>query len=304
MKCLKFFNFIKETLNSLRNCFNEDNSLLIQPKNMDSTSQVMIQNTFKRGKALIVNFNNYELDDPYRKQKIADSQFDLTTLEETFSKFKFNYVISENPTFGELKALLDEISKNLSEYDCFACIILSSGYDHFITTLDKPFSLDMLYEPFTRYESIRMIPKLFFFQTRRNKQFISKAENDQFIRINENSRSFVMFNMFRFYSILYGSSNTSSKNGSFTSKSKRYLSEAINNRIASVVISELCGFTKKETLKTKSFLNTINKVIETLNENSTYNGQIQYVTTKSNGLKNDFLFVVNESGSPSECKIN
>ena len=134
----------------------------------------------------------------------------MENFAKTFKQLDFVVHRSDNPTFDELKNLLENSANTFTDStmnDCAACVILSSngGEENVIKTSDnKIFSLDLLYQPFTKSNFINT-PKLFFIQTYRNKEFISKEENTAFIKTNENSMSYEKLNMLRFYSVFYNS---------------------------------------------------------------------------------------------------
>ena len=230
-----------------------------------------------RRKALVITFDNSKLFES------RNTRHDVKNLTETFTQLNFSVVVIQNPKYAELKVALDNLSRtqvSFSKEDCIACVILStvnSGEDFILTSDNKRFELDMVYRPFTKTDFFsRQMPKLFFIETTRNREFFSEEENVNYIK--KKSSPFIMFNIFKFYSLVYDAVNDK-KDSSLDSM---IFKPTLN------VIAELCDTLKEINSKKDSFKASMTRLVHKLNENNkSHHGQVNYFVTKFDHLRTD-----------------
>nr|XP_026691379.1 caspase-3 [Ciona intestinalis] len=129
----------------------------------------------KRGIFLIFDQENFD----YGLQQRVGSKLDRIVLEETAIKLGFTPNVCHDYTKDDVYAELRKISQmNHSQYDCFACAILTHGEeDEMVYAKDDSMKLKTLISRVSATEcpSLAGKPKLFFVQACRGKEISQPA---------------------------------------------------------------------------------------------------------------------------------
>lgn len=140
-----------------------------------SDSDFCYSNQFpKRGICLIVN--NDKFDRCVNMPDRVGSQADISNVYKAFHFIDFHCLLVQNVTVRQLRRLMHDIAnKNHSEFDCFACVLLSHGEEGQIFATDGLVRIDDLLAPFKGdvCGSLAGKPKLFFIQACRGNRLDS-----------------------------------------------------------------------------------------------------------------------------------
>lgn len=226
-------------------------------------------NTFiQSGIALLINIERTKQNKYYKFSEVKkdkDAASDFKNLDETFRHLHFQVIQLINPTYAQLTEQIDKLSKiKFNRKDFFACVVMSANQNSFISTHDNiSFDLNQLYAPLIQNETLRNKPKLFIVQSRRNSDFISESDNENYIRQNsaclEQKAGFSESqNVYKLYSVLYGSQPCTTTCRCDTTQ----------NKSGSCVMNLLCD-TLREEGREKNIVVNMNEIVEKLRENPT-----------------------------------
>ncbi|CAH8849757.1 unnamed protein product [Trichobilharzia szidati] len=152
-----------------KNCSKSSDSLLPDfsvPPNRIPTSYVYSSDNTERGLCVVFSVDKFDpiLCLPPRNGSLVDIQH----IKKAFQSLDFKVMVHSNPTTETLCSTIQAISmQNLSNHDCFACVILSHGDEgDLIYARDGSIPLDRIIAPFRgdQCSDLRGKPKLFFIQ--------------------------------------------------------------------------------------------------------------------------------------------
>ncbi|XP_046376850.2 caspase-3-like [Haliotis rufescens] len=111
---------------------------------------------------LAIIFNNKTFKD---KTSRTGTDKDAENINQRFRELGFKVKIHQDKTSFEMQSLIDEAAKSdFSDYDCFACVILSYGEEGLVYGTDEPVQVEHFVDPFKQNNSLAGKPKLFFIQ--------------------------------------------------------------------------------------------------------------------------------------------
>lgn len=134
-----------------------------------------------RGTAIIIN-NTFKSSSRYVERKSGN---DETKIHARLQDFEFEVELKNNLSRDEMLNLLIDTGKNMTESDCFMCIIMSYGEEGIVYGNDeKPIPMKKLMEPFKgdKCKVLAGQPKIFIVQAcpPREQNVLDNAENVEY----------------------------------------------------------------------------------------------------------------------------
>lgn len=148
----------------------KENSARLSSYKMDPTKRF-------RGRAIILNVETFQEDTlakgsgplPSRK----GSEKDVAVMADLFKWLQFDVIVEKDcqeNLYDVMKELLTDEDHNYQNDDCFACVLMSHGYDNCLSSSSgPPVQLDNIFELTSNHSFCpglcgREVPKLFFIQ--------------------------------------------------------------------------------------------------------------------------------------------